>query len=57
MKKLNVKKNTNKPEIPGKGKDGHHINAVALLDLAGNLRLVDGLLRIKFLHCLFSPFH
>ena len=40
-----------------KGEDSHHINAVALLDLAGNLRLVDVLLRIKFLHCLFSPFH
>ena len=40
-----------------KGKDSHHINAVALLDLAGNLRLVGVLLYIKLLHCLFSPFH
>ena len=39
------------------GKDGHHINAVALLDLAGDLRLVGVLLCIKLLHCLFSPFH
>ena len=40
-----------------KGKDSHHINAVALLDLAGDLRLAGVLLYIKLLHCLFSPFH
>ena len=40
-----------------KGKDSSDISAVALLDLAGNLRLVGVLLGIKVFHVLFSPFH
>ena len=30
MKKLNVKKNTNKPEIPGKVKKGYRIYVMAV---------------------------
>lgn len=33
MKKLNVKKNTNKPEIPGKVKKGYRIYVMAVLAL------------------------
>ena len=33
MKKLNVKKNTNKPEIPGKVKKGYRIYVMAILAL------------------------
>ena len=40
-----------------KCKDNGDISAVALLDLAGNLRLVGVLLGIKVFHVLFSPFH
>ena len=57
MKKLNTKKTINKPEIPGKVKKGYRIYVMAVLALAGDLRLVGVLLYIKLLHCLFSPFH
>ena len=33
MKKLNAKKNTNKPEIPGKVKKGYRIYVMAVLAL------------------------
>ena len=40
MKKLNVKKNTNKPEIPGKVKKDYRIYVMAVLALTLTLSLI-----------------